>query len=837
MEQINNRIKYELEKCSLILSKGKDMDEELNERIIKTKEEFDTFIHTLKMSMRLCKYRQVIKDIKSKKKSFELIPEEHWKLRALEINAIFHVLRKKFFHHSKEISLENSYQNYSFKFWLNRMSYLLEQLGLDFSFDLNKNIDFNNESILKPVRIIIEGYIKFIFCLIIFSQYNHQLQEVCSYISIMDRFVPYFKFMRQSSSYVYFQKIQILKVKLYIENCDYVNAIYELENNVNFCCHQLKILGDDDDVIYYYGKVKISRKSIYERKNFEKDILCFKSSSSSKRSSFFSSRERTSQKNVNDYLRDNKNKENVDIQIWTEKTNPRKKKLIEEIFENLAINFYFRGVFFEQLGNVCSALDSYKVVEWFATIFLSNKFPKFAGFTNSLLNRAWDNYYIITRIKEELENRKNFLEMINQVSKKSLLQCFSRNEKYVSDDNNQKEKNEKLVKYLDNLGEKIYNDEKNRNNMLFNKFTKTKYITSTIKMIEDLLSPDFSKVLGKMKKIEITNPKPEILDLINKISLQKRIEEKERSDKKAIMLLERKRKNFKSPMKISLFKSVNNIKINKEKDLKINKEKDLRIKVSGIFSDEFRKIKNKRYFMIKKEKNRTRNKSIEKEKSLINSLAPSRSSKYKFSRNESLSNLSKKISHKSQTNLYAPKISIIYKPKTNKTYKIKKKIARLEISKENFSRNFLKKKYYLDKLFHKDLHFHKNLLKTKSNDLENLEISKNFDAKKILKDVDKDFFIQFEMAKASLDKKSLNYFFHQNNINKNILSTTIIRTRQIKEDIEKDYYSKIKKEIKDSNNINDINQIKMRELNFDCEKIQNKANTIKKRRRDIILGF
>ena len=72
-----------------------------------------------------------------------------------------------------------------------------------------------------------------------------------------------------------------------------------------------------------------------------------------------------------------------------------------------------------------------------------------------------------------------------------------------------------------NLGNKIYKQEELRNFNIYNKFSKTGYILSTYKMIDELLSDDLKPILKKMKKVDVTKPGEEIKDLIDKALIKK----------------------------------------------------------------------------------------------------------------------------------------------------------------------------------------------------------------------------------------------------------------------------------------------------------------------------
>lgn len=193
-----------------------------------------------------------------------------------------------------------------------------------------------------------------------------------------------------------------------------------------------------------------------------------------------------------------------------------------------------RATIFEHLGIIDSALDSYKEVDWFSMKFLSTKFPKFVKYISNLLKCAWNNYNLITTIKIEKEKRKNMRLLEGSIEeakgklqlKKNMFQNFPLNRfKYHKLKNNE----QKLKKYLDNLGKQLYKEEEIRNANLFCNFTKTGYILSTVKMIDDLLSDNFKHVLKEMKKIEITKPKDQIKDLINKTILKNQKSNNEQS--------------------------------------------------------------------------------------------------------------------------------------------------------------------------------------------------------------------------------------------------------------------------------------------------------------------
>jgi len=891
----------------------------INDEKILKKESFKQWLKNIRISMHLCKYRQVINEIESKKNNFKCIPEEHWRYQCIEIDAIFKILKKKILHHPKEIAKENTYQNHSCLFWLNQIFLLLEKLVLEFRPDLNKHLNYKDESIMKPIQCIIEGHIKFIFLLIVFSQYNHQMPEICSYLSIIDRFLPFMSYASRSNIYIYFQKIQLLKVKLFIENCDYLNAMESLEKNIYSCFDYIRFLSDDDFNIYFYDineerykkyyenlntqsrlykleqekeKEKKRNKSPYRRSIIKNNDSYFPSASpspqrinSNNNNNNNVSKFRYNDKNLlrnyvsNSPIRNTSNKETVsnieennsikikkkesskintliknltgknilnngvnesdnkkDIFLTQvqkdkdKKTNLHSQKVIEDILSNIALNFYLRASIFEHLGNIDSALDSYKEVEWFSFKFLSKKFPNFVKYMSNLLNCAWNNYNLITKIKNEKEKRKRLrlaLESLEEAkgkikSKKNMFHSASLNHFQF---NKLKNNERKLKRYLDNLGKELYREEETRNMNLFSNFNKTGYILSTVKMIDNLLSDEFKNVLKKMKKVEITKQKEDIKDLINKTIIKNQkssfvqqtiINSKissnndilKRSDNNNILSINIKNNfHIKKKNLIGLKKPSKN----KDTDIKNNNYFYFLDKANKKFSISCRNSDNpgKHFNFLTKDINKRNKleKIVMKNKNHSNIKDNHLNKNYFYFKQYRIGNINSKINSG-------------FVSSRSRSHS-KERVEKFPMDKENFNKTFIKKKNFLDRLCNKELNFQKNLLKTKSADREFIKSPEDFDLKKVIKDAELNFNIKFEIAKSSRRKKNLNNLIKQNYIiNNNILSNRINRPTS---------------SLLDNNNYN-INEMKLKEINLDYNKIINKRNELIKRKKDIIFG-
>ena len=637
MENLHRRINKEMQSQSTTEINNDILNKKQKKEKAQIISDFNIWLDNIKNSMHLCKYRQVIGEIEHRKNNFKSIKEYHWKYQYIEIDAIFKIIKKKFIKAKKDISKENSHQYHSCLFWFNQIFLLLEKLVLELRPDLNPKIDFNNITILEPIQCVIDSFIKFIYLLLIFGQYNQQLPDILAYISFIDRLVPFMKFTSKSSSYIFLQKIQLFKVKILAQNCEYMSAVDVLEDNIDFCLEYIRFLSDEDFNAYIFDfqdekskkyieylnkrrlfkrnsnlnnlntnfvlRTNIVLKNNYKNKRYilsnnpqhnSKNKENISSSSKSKTkynkeqnkiqrnkiskkeenklNSSFSNNNTNSTNNYNNYnnpknlkkktITDSKSniseksknlklrnaKSNINMnkslkknilennestntkkvffitqpqKISQKKMDKEKQRIIEEIFANITLNFYLRGAIFEHVGNIDSALDSYKECEWFSIKFLTKRYYSFVKYMSSLLNCAWSNYNLISKLrieKEKIKQKNLIIKKLEQIKKLKKKEAEERqNEAMMAfRSHRMKQNKQRLRGYLDDLGNKIYKEEEQRNFNIYNKFTKTGYILSTYKMIGNLLSDDFRKILKNMKKVEVTKPTDEIQDLIDK---------------------------------------------------------------------------------------------------------------------------------------------------------------------------------------------------------------------------------------------------------------------------------------------------------------------------------
>ena len=823
------------------------------------KDEFNLWIENLNRSMYLSKFRQVLSEIESNKHNYDSLPSEQWRYKAIELKAIYHILKRKMKKYPLEISKENSRQNHSVLFWFNQFFILLEQLVLQFRGDVNESIDLNSKEILYPIQYIILGYIQLLYLLIEYSYLNNQITEICTYLSMVDRLVEYSGYIININTLPLLQKIYLFRVKICLANCDYENGLKFLKITIDLCTKQLNHIVEYDFNIQNLDKYK---------KDFKKNNII--------------------------------NKMNI--------------KIIEQIFINICLAFYLRGASFELLGNVAKAIDSYKQSKFFATKFLKNKYYNFTMFFIYLQNSGYIYLAVMDEFKELKEKKELDIEIQNKYLRRK--KYFERlryqknyNKYYSSVASKQNLYKGELKKFLDSAAEKLYKEEKNRHSVL-KKFTKTSYITSTLKMINDLLSKDFKNVLKKMDKVEVTKPSYEINSLINRALLTKS------------QILFNKKNKFNNIKSKSIKKENKFNKSNKNTQSTTNLNTDLRIRrftnsttninfansISPINSKKFSKLKERpksgvysynrnkiNYGLsqtnLKKAIKKSRNKSTsninvdnnENEKSELSSLDETIDNEYSKNMQHLLDNNNFSLAKNSYsyrikntsafflkgknkinassyasdnyTTLYNYYRKINYSkslPKNKSYIKIKikpKKEFRIDV--DNFGKTYLEKKIYLDKYCNDEIKFHRKLLESKSVELEMTKEPQDFDAKKMKRDAERTFNKILELCKSSVNKNINNYLrqrLRENstlNINRNISGSLSNKNEKKNKDIIKNFHyifndkNKSDKilDAKEKKYILLNNEEKMKILNMECEQMNQKENEIKKKKKLLFMGI
>ena len=480
MKEINHYINEETREFRRKSTLHKTNSKGDNMIVRKLKEDFNQWIFDLKQLVNNGLCRQALKEIEEKKYKYELLKSELWKYRLIKAKAILKIIRIKMSRHSKEIILENSSQNLALKFWFNQIFLILEELILEFRFDINEHIDYNTKKIVEPIQYIIEYHLEYIYYLCLFSIKTNEIISLIAYLSITDKFVPYIPFLSKSNLLNLFQNILLLKVKLLIENCDFLSAIENIKIVFKLCFREMHLFLNVDTLINVSSLNKINNK----QKIHNKALLGFC-----------------------------------------------------RIVQKITLALFLRGVTCEHLGYFEDSLHAYQQCRWYSNRFLFDYSKEIFKFFRNLERKyiiykeIFDdihNQFLIKNINENQNNNKKLIQkryFISSYRNKGYNHLYSissnrykrtlRLKSSSSSSLNSLMKKEQLEKLLKNIGKSLYKEEENRNNNIFKKFTKNCFVLSTVKMINNLLSDQFNHVLKKMEKVEITKPQEEINHLIN----------------------------------------------------------------------------------------------------------------------------------------------------------------------------------------------------------------------------------------------------------------------------------------------------------------------------------
>ena len=467
MEKIKNNIGQKISNFNFIKYR-KSLDMNFNIRREQLISDFNEWIKNLYTSMHLSKFRQVLYEIETIKHKFISIPEHHWRYQVIQIRAIVRIIRKKLRKYHKFLPNDNSHQNHSLSFWFNQVLLLLEKLCIDFRLDTRHNK--NQKELIKPIQSIYHGYIELISLLIRYSYLKGEFHEILSYLSISEGLLNYANYIVNINSMPSLQRILLVKAKFFMANCDYLNASRFIEKNIDFSLSQLNFIVD----------YRLNLESIDQDQNTLLTLFGF------------------------DKTRIN---------------------TLKNILINVIIDFYLRGVLSELLGSTEGAIDSYKQSKFFATKFFKNKSYNYTMFFYNLQNNGYKYLAVMDELKNYREEKEKMSIIHNrEIRRKNYLKKLKYERNYDKYYSTMRVKNDlykgRLKNFLDRENIKTLKEEKNRQGIL-SKFSKTKFITSTINLLNIYLAKDFKENLKKMEKIEISKYPKEANDYLSNILYRK----------------------------------------------------------------------------------------------------------------------------------------------------------------------------------------------------------------------------------------------------------------------------------------------------------------------------
>ena len=769
MQEINQFLKRETKEFrrKTIREDTEMKDKKAKDAKKKLQEKYDQWLINLKELFSNKLYRQVIREIEEKKYHYKLLKTEFWKIKLLRAKAILKIIRRKMTKHNKEVFLENSTQNFSLKFWFNQIFVSLEELCLEIRFDINPHMNPNSKEIFIIVQSLAEAHLEFLYYLCIFAINTGDVMALLTYISNTDKLKQYLNLLLNNNIYDLFLDIQLIKIKLLIQNCNYIPAL--------------------DSILVFF-------------KIFFKDVVFYLDLESPITSEILSS---------------------------SKKKDKKRNFGLCTIILKMIMVYYLRGVISEHLGFYKNSIKAYQQCRWFSNVFMPNfNKPVFKYFRN--MEKKYIVYNEVFKdIQEQFEERENKTKQKKKNKSQRILflkkKNFNNSMENIKYKNIQTMKNKncrrlrsssvgpgmskkQLVKVLNSIGKRLYKEEANRTNNVFNKFGPNNFVLSTVNMVNNLLSKPFRDVLKKMDKVEVTKPKEEIKYLINKtLTIKRRKEFKEEMDKRAKI---RHKKNHHSLHRNKSTLTDLNSTINQNK-------RAFNTSIKQKFKLIQRNVENKTEKGKENNRYEASTSNVMRSKFFLTSM---KDSKYKYTNKSTISNYNK-------INKYSP-------------------------DKDVFSNSLQKKKKFLDKFFEKELVFQKKLLKLKSYDMEKITTD-DYNPQQVIKSAEQDFKIIKCFAESKNAKKNLINLVGENELknwefdlkNKTRMRTNrkmnLLNINSLNNFMKLHHISQTRAKY-DPNNYEKNNDEKTKILTMECaklEEMQNKCQIQKDILRNQILGY
>ena len=809
MEEIKLYIISDAEKEDQVnyqISSENDNKNKIDINIIK--EDYKEWIKDLIILMNSCSYRRVLGEIEKRKHLFKALDIfDLWKYKILKSKAIFKIIKIKLKKYKLEIKKENPLKISSIKFWFNQIFVILEELISDFIPNKDNNIDLDSFKVIKPIQTIISIYLELIFLLIQFYyQRNGGNAEICSYLSILNLFNPYLSLITDVKTIYFLQDLFLFKAKIYFQNRNYLQSIEQQNKVINLCLRIFLYVNDLDSQLY----------NLSSRNNNTKDIF--------------------------------------------------------NNFVNYIISFYYRGVTFEHLGDIQSACQAYTQSKLIYMKYLIEDNEKFGMFLNKIYNETRlildinNDIKIIIKKRKENERKNNLRKKMrgsiihlrngyrtSTIEEKKDMYIYDKNNHSLINHNmhykriirpqkvirgiKNKYRVEQLEKYLNHIGKNLYIEEENMNNNLINKYKKSKYILSTITMIDNLLSKDFQKILMKMDIIEITKPNEEIKNMIDKTILTKRVKlfniklKNKKRQNSALNIFRSHRTNlFKDNQEYTGFKTSmakNTINNKVKKNIHIN-----------------RNINRNKYFETSQEI--LFNKQKQKSRLCISQRIPDTT---KYKRKLTKENDDKKnLSIKDLNNRIKSRIERVKEKK--RCLSNYGQIVKYPIDNENFSKSQLRKKKYLDKYLDKEFLFQKQLLNSKRNEVKDISEIEFYNQINACESAERDFDMILNVQKSNYNTKFISNLITMKQI-KIINDKTQNRDKkykmndllllQIKKDMINAKYNRQNRrkgitELNLKKLVDRKNEEDMKKLSVECLDLSFKRKKLENKRRNLILN-
>lgn len=659
--------------------------EQIAKKTSKFKYNLNNWLLSLKEKMAKRAYKKVIRDINSA----ELI--EHFRTSEFGYKIIIIYIQAKLKVIENKIFKYHIIENEKFKHQINRCIHYAKsipnhiKLLHDFipSKILNKKNYYNNiekrNYIIEYTDSLIRCYFDYIYTMALFNFKINKCEKSISYLTLGLRlFKTSEKFILSSHSLFKAEKCFILLSKIYITNEDYESAKPLLNDAIKICIKQIIFKVHDIQSGYFIGNQQ-------DYKYKEKSEL--------------------------DFIKDSR---------------------MNKIVLNIVVLFLYNGICHENMSNIRKASAFYKQCEWFTKKFLLKENRYLYRFLLRLKKNSIDVCNIISFLQAKIievdkKLKKRLEESLREERRKK------KGKSNLFYDNKFKKLVEKLGKLKIKEIDTVNRYEKSATMRNMNSDNETNihnkiFFLSNMKLLEAYLAKDFTKIIDKMKTINLFDLDSMTRDKIQKVldkmyfrENQKKLEKEKFTmtpGNSYIRRLSAKKLSFKTN-KIEDEKNNKNLKKRYSKLLSSLSERKskLTLNLSG------NKFLQNQLKCIIPDENITTNQSL----FLLNKKATFTAKEKKFLLSSSNALLNSSLSNNNINNkipmnkTYTEKIG--NSPK--KSILVKKNRCSLigqKISKSNYFLNFkyLRKRNYIKKLGDRELNFQKCLIRTKKAPMPNI---------------------------------------------------------------------------------------------------------------------
>ena len=292
-----------------------------------------------------------------------------WKISILKIRALAKIVKKKIIkyliYHYEKAKLKNHIHN---------IKNYLKKIENEINNFLN-NLDEKSSNCIEIVDQLLLCYFDYIYLISLFHQKLGNIMNSVSYLSFILRLYKETHLIPKSArTLIKQEKCFILLCQMLIYNEDYFSCIEYLNMAMDLCLKNI----------------------IFQTKDLSEGVF------------------QGDKKNLNDSFDDDNNiamsKNKYEIEVESNYGDKKMKKIII----NIVYIYFYRGVCYENLGKMKSAIKCYAQCLWFLEHFFVNKFRNLTNLIKIILKKCLESNQIIDYIRKKIFFYEHLQKIKNQ---------------------------------------------------------------------------------------------------------------------------------------------------------------------------------------------------------------------------------------------------------------------------------------------------------------------------------------------------------------------------------------------------------------------------------------